>query len=245
MRERTVLITGASRGIGAAAAREFARAGWAVAVNYCRSEDRARVLVEELRREGHTALLVRADVSDRAQVGEMVDNVLENFCQLDTLVCNAGVGLTGMFCDMTQEQWRRLFAVNVEGTIHCIQAVLPHMVHRKAGKIITLSSMWGVTGGSCEAGYSATKGAVIALTRALAKELGPSGITVNCVAPGVIDTEMNGNLGPEDLTALAEETPLGRIGTPEDAARVILFLASQGADFLTGQVLQPNGGLVI
>ena len=245
MREKTVLITGASRGIGAAAAREFARAGWAVAVNYCRSEDRAHALVEELRREGHTALMVRADVSDRTQVGEMVDNVLEKFCQLDTLVCNAGVGLTGMFCDMTQEQWRRLFAVNVEGTIHCIQAVLPHMVHRKAGKIITLSSMWGVTGGSCEAGYSATKGAVIALTRALAKELGPSGITVNCVAPGVVDTEMNGNLGPQDLAALAEETPLGRIGTPEEVARVLLFLAGEGGDFLTGQVLQPNGGLVI
>lgn len=245
MREKTVLITGASRGIGAAAAREFARAGWAVAVNYCRSEDRAHALVEELRREGHTALMVRADVSDRTQVGEMVDNVLENFCQLDTLVCNAGVGLTGMFCDMTQEQWRRLFAVNVEGTIHCIQAVLPHMVNRKAGKIITLSSMWGVTGGSCEAGYSATKGAVIALTRALAKELGPSGITVNCVAPGVVDTEMNGNLGPQDLAALAEETPLGRIGTPEEVARVLLFLAGEGGDFLTGQVLQPNGGLVI
>ena len=146
---------------------------------------------------------------------------------------------------MTQEQWRRLFAVNVEGTIHCIQAVLPHMVHRKAGKIITLSSMWGVTGGSCERGYSATKGAVIALTRALAKELGPSGITVNCVAPGVIDTEMNANLGPEDLAALADETPLGRVGTPEEVARAVLFLAGEGRDFITGQVLQPNGGLVI
>ena len=245
MREKTVLITGASRGIGAAAAREFARAGYAVAVNYCRSGERALALVEELRGAGHTALAVQADVSDREQVRKMVDNVLEKFCQLDTLVCNAGVGLTGMFCDMTQEQWRRLFAVNVEGTIHCIQSVLPHMVHRKAGKIVTMSSMWGVTGGSCEVGYSAAKGAVIALTRALAKELGPSGITVNCVAPGVIDTEMNAALGPQDLAALAEETPLGRIGSPEEVARTILFLASEGADFLTGQVLQPNGGLVI
>lgn len=245
MREKTVLITGASRGIGAAAAREFARAGYAVAVNYCRSGERALALVEELRGAGHNALAVQADVSDREQVRKMVDNVLEKFCQLDTLVCNAGVGLTGMFCDMTQEQWRRLFAVNVEGTIHCIQSVLPHMVHRKAGKIVTMSSMWGVTGGSCEVGYSAAKGAVIALTRALAKELGPSGITVNCVAPGVIDTEMNAALGPQDLAALAEETPLGRIGSPEEVARTILFLASEGADFLTGQVLQPNGGLVI
>ena len=216
-----------------------------MAVNYCRSGERALALVEELRGEGHTALAVQADVSDREQVRKMVDNVLEKFCQLDTLVCNAGVGLTGMFCDMTQEQWRRLFAVNVEGTIHCIQGVLPHMVHQKAGKIVTMSSMWGVTGGSCEVGYSAAKGAVIALTRALAKELGPSGITVNCVAPGVIDTEMNAALGPQDLAALAEETPLGRIGSPEEVARTILFLASEGADFLTGQVLQPNGGLVI
>ena len=245
MREKTVLITGASRGIGAAAARAFARAGWAVAVNYCRSEGEAFALVDELRALGAPAMAVRADVSDPDQAAAMVDNVLENFCQLDTLVCNAGVGLTGMFCDMTQEQWRRLFAVNVEGVIHCVQAVLPHMVHRKRGRIVTLSSMWGVTGGSCEAGYSATKGAVIALTRALAKELGPSGITVNCVAPGVIDTEMNANLGPEDLAALSDETPLGRVGTPEEVARAVLFLAGEGGDFITGQVLQPNGGLVI
>ena len=133
----------------------------------------------------------------------------------------------------------------MEGVIHCVQAVLPHMVHRKWGRIVTLSSMWGVTGGSCEAGYSATKGAVIALTRALAKELGPSGITVNCVAPGVIDTERNADRGAEDLAALSDETPLGRVGTPEEVARAVLFLAGEGGDFITGQVLQPNGGLVI
>lgn len=245
MNQKTVLITGASRGIGAAAAREFAQAGYAVAVNYCRSGAAAQALVEELQGAGHTAMAVQADVSDPDQIGEMVDNVLEKFCQLDTLVCNAGVSWTGLFGDMTQEQWRRLFAVNVDGAFHCIQRVLPHMIHRKAGKIVTVSSMWGVTGGSCEVGYSATKAAVIGLTRALAKELGPSGITVNCVAPGVIDTEMNQNLGPEDLAALAEETPLGRIGRPEEVAKAILFLASPAADFITGQVLQPNGGIVI
>lgn len=245
MNQKTVLITGASRGIGAAAAREFARAGYAVAVNYCRSGEAARALVEELQRAGHTAMAVQADVSDPAQAAKMVDNVLEKFCQLDTLVCNAGVSWTGLFGDMTQEQWRRLFAVNVDGMFHCIQRALPHMIHRKAGKIVTVSSMWGVTGGSCEVGYSAAKAAVIGLTRALAKELGPSGITVNCVAPGVIDTEMNQNLGPEDLAVLAEETPLGRIGRPEEAAKAILFLASPAADFITGQVLQPNGGIVI
>ena len=245
MNQKTVLITGASRGIGAAAAREFAAAGYAVAVNYCRSEGAALALVEELRSGGHSAMAVQADVSDPVQVGKMVDNVLEKFCQLDTLVCNAGISHVGLFGDMTQEQWRRVFAVNVDGMFHCIQAILPHMIHRKAGKIVTVSSMWGVTGGSCEVAYSAAKAAVIGLTRALAKELGPSGITVNCVAPGVIDTEMNQSLGPQDLAALAEETPLGRIGRPEEVAKAILFLASEGAEFITGQVLQANGGIVI
>ena len=245
MSQKTVLITGASRGIGAATAREFAAAGYAVAVNYCRSGEAALTLVEELRSAGHSAMAVQADVSDPVQVGKMVDNVLEKFCQLDTLVCNAGISHVGLFGDMTQEQWRRIFSVNVDGMFHCIQAVLPHMIHRKAGKIVTVSSMWGVTGGSCEVAYSAAKAAVIGLTRALAKELGPSGITVNCVAPGVIDTEMNQTLGPQDLAALAEETPLGRIGRPEEVAKAILFLASEGAEFITGQVLQTNGGIVI
>jgi 3-oxoacyl-[acyl-carrier protein] reductase len=216
-----------------------------VAINYHRSAEEALALTAELRGAGHTAIALQGDVSDPEQMDRVVDNVLENFCQLDTLVCNAGVSWTGLLGDMTDEDWRRLFAVNVDGVFHAIRAALPHMVHRKAGKIVTVSSMWGVTGGSCEAAYSATKAAVIGLTRALAKELGPSGITVNCVAPGVIDTEMNQNLGPQDLAALAEETPLGRIGRPEEVAQAILFLASPQAEFITGQVLQPNGGLVI
>ena len=245
MEQRTALITGASRGIGAATARRLARAGYAVAVNYCRSEERALALVEELREAGHTAMAVHADVSDPDQVGDMVDNVLDKFCQLDILVCNAGRSWVGLLGDMTPEEWRELFAVNLDSVFYCCKAVMPHMIHRKRGKIITISSMWGQVGASCDAAYSASKAGVIGLTKALAKELGPSGITVNCVAPGVVDTEMNQNLTAEDLDALRQETPLERIGRAEDVAESVLFLASEGADFITGQVICHNGGLII
>ena len=238
------LITGGSRGIGAAAARLFAHRGWGVAVGYGGSEARARALVQELSQQGVPALCVQADVSDAGQVRRMVDNVLEIFCQLDILVCSAGISHVGLISQIDEAQWRNLFAVNVDGVHHCCRTVLPHMLERKSGSIVTVSSMWGQVGASCEAAYSATKGAVIAYTKALAKELGPSNIRVNCVAPGVIDTEMNARLSPEDLAALAEETPLCRIGTPEEAAAAIAFLASDEASFLTGQVVSPNGGLV-
>ena len=239
------LITGGSRGIGAAAERLFARRGWGVAVGYSRSGDQARALVQELQPRGVPAMAVRADVGDPCQVGEMVDNVLEKFCQLDILVCSAGISHVGLISQIDGDQWRRLFAVNVDGVHHCCRAVLPHMLSRKCGSIVTVSSMWGQVGASCEAAYSATKGAVIAYTKALAKELGPSNIRVNCVAPGVINTEMNACLTREDLAALADETPLGRIGTAEEAAAAIAFLASDEASFLTGQVVAPNGGLVV
>ena len=175
----------------------------------------------------------------------MVDNVLEKFCQLDILVCNAGIARQQLFTDISDGDWRTLFRTNVDGTFYCCRAVLPHFIHRKAGKIVTMSSMWGLTGGSCEVAYSATKAAVIGLTKALSKEVGPSGITVNCVAPGVIDTEMNANLTPEDLEALRQETPLESIGRPEDVAESVFFLTSEGARFITGQILSPNGGILI
>ena len=239
------LITGGSRGIGAAAARLFAQKGWGVAVGYEKSGARAEGLAQELSRLGVPAMAVGADVADERAVRRMVDNVLEKFCQLDILVCAAGISHGGLISQIDGEQWRRLFAVNVDGVHHCCRAVLPHMLERKSGSIVTVSSMWGQVGASCEVAYSAAKGAVIAYTKALAKELGPSNIRVNCVAPGVIDTDMNAHLSRLDMEALADETPLGRIGAPAEAAAAIAFLASDEASFITGQVLAPNGGFVI
>lgn len=239
------LITGASGGIGAATARAFAQAGYGVAIHAHRNVDKLHALAQELSALSAPVLEVCADLSDPVQAKTMVDNVLEKFCQLDILVCCSGLSHVGLVTDIDPQQWKTLFGVNVDGMHYCCQAVLPHMVHRKEGCILTVSSMWGQVGASCEVAYSATKGAVIAYTKALAQEVGPSNIRVNCIAPGVIATEMNAHLSPEDLDALADETPLGRIGTPEECAACALFLASEGASFVTGQVLAPNGGLVI
>lgn len=239
------LITGASGGIGAATARAFAQAGYGVAIHAHRNVDKLHALAQELSTLSVPVLEVCADLSDPVQAKTMVDNVLEKFCQLDILVCCSGLSHVGLVTDIDPQQWRTLFGVNVDGMHYCCQAVLPHMVHRKEGCILTVSSMWGQVGASCEVAYSATKGAVIAYTKALAQEVGPSNIRVNCIAPGVIATEMNAHLSPEDMAALADETPLGRIGTPEECASCALFLASEGASFVTGQVLAPNGGLVI
>ena len=239
------LITGASGGIGAATARAFAQAGYGVAIHAHRSVDKLHALSQELSALSVPVLEVCADLSDPVQAKTMVDNVLEKFCQLDILICCSGLSHVGLVTDIDPQQWKTLFGVNVDGMHYCCQAVLPHMVHRKEGCILTISSMWGQVGASCEVAYSATKGAVIAYTKALAQEVGPSNIRVNCIAPGVIATEMNAHLSPEDLAALADETPLGRIGTPEECAACALFLASEGASFVTGQVLAPNGGLVI
>ena len=237
---KTALITGASRGIGAAVARRLHADGYTVILNYQHSRQEAQALCREL--EG-TAL--QADVSDPLQVRRLVDAVLEKSCQLDILVCCAGVAWQGLTQDMADADYRRVMGVDLDGTFYCCRAVLPQMIRQKSGKIVTVSSMWGQVGGACEAAYSAAKAGVIGLTRALAKEVAPSGITVNCVAPGVIDTDMVRPLGPQALRDLAEETPLGRLGTPEDVAECASFLCSPAADFLTGQVIAPNGGLVI
>lgn len=212
----------------------------------CRkAKDQAEVLAEELAALGVPVKVYVCDVAQREQVQAMTAAFLREFGRIDVLVCNAGIARQELFTDITEAGWREVMGVDLDGVFYCAQAALPDMLHRKAGKIITLSSMWGQVGASCEVAYSTAKAGVIGLTKALAKELGPSGITVNCVAPGVIDTEMNGNLSQDIKDELAEETPLERLGTPEDVAQAVWFLASSAGDFFTGQVLAPNGGLII
>jgi 3-oxoacyl-[acyl-carrier protein] reductase len=186
-----------------------------------------------------------ADFEKPDEIMSMFNDIDSNFGGLDLLVNNAGLAHYGLITDITPEEWRRLFAVNVDAVFHCCRLAIPHMVNQKSGKIINFSSIWGLSGASCEAAYSASKSAVIGLTKALAKELGPSGINVNCVAPGVIMTEMLSSLSAQALETLREETPLGRIGQPSDVAELVAFLASDKANFITGQIISPNGGFVI
>ena len=240
---KKALVTGASGGIGQAVARRLCRDGYYVVLNCCRSEEVANRLSAELNAGagGAVSEVLRADVADPAQTQAMFRAAGD----IDLLVNNAGVAQQKLFTDLTEEDWQRMMAVDVTGVFHCCRLALPSMIRRKEGRIVNISSMWGQIGASCEVHYSAAKAAVIGLTKALAKEVGPSGITVNCVAPGVIGTPMNAALGPETMRELAEETPLCRIGTPEDVAAAVSFFASPEAGFVTGQVLGVNGGFVV
>ena len=230
----TIVITGGSRGIGAAAVELFASRGHRVFFLYEKSHDAASALAEKT---GATPIC--CDVSD----GAAVKAAFARIGDVDTLICNAGQMHFGLMSMMEEADWDRLFNVNVKGIYHCVNAAMPAFLKKHAGSVITVSSMWGQVGASCEAAYSATKGAVIALTKALAKELGPSGIRVNCVAPGVILTDMCANVDPEILAEMAEETPVGRNGTAMDVAKAMEYLAN--AEFITGQVLPVNGGYII
>lgn len=243
--KKTAFVTGASRGIGRAIAKQLAQDGYRVGVNYLKEEEKAKALVNELRAAGCEALAVQADVSDAAAVTAAIHTVEREFSPIDLLVNNAGISQQDLFQYTDAALWRRLFAVNVDGAYNTIQAVLPDMIARQNGCIVNISSMWGLRGASCEVGYSATKAAVIGLTRSLAMELAPSGIRVNCVAPGVIHTDMVDKLGQETIDALREQTPIGRLGTPEDIAQAVAFLASGNASFITGQVLTADGGFIL
>ena len=233
---KKALVTGSSRGIGAAAARALAEDGWRVTINYLNSRERGEALAAELGTEA-----IRCDVSDSAQVREMFERV----GGVDLLVSNAGIAWSGLLSDMTDAEWQRIVSVNLGGAFNCCRAAIPHMVHEKAGCIICVSSVLGVYGGSCETAYSATKGALIAFVKGLAKELGPSGIRVNAVAPGAVDTDMLSCFSAAEKTAMTEDIYLGRLGRPEDIAGAIRFLAGDAARYVTGQVLGVDGAMVI
>ncbi len=238
---RTVLISGGDRGIGAAAARAFYAAGYRVAVLYHTHAEAAASLEKEL--PGCT--VVQCDVASRASCELAFHAVEQAMGRVDVLVSNAGIAQQKLFTDITPDEWQHMLDVNLTGAFYLCQLVLPGMIRRKQGRILTVSSMWGQTGGSCEVHYSAAKAGLIGLTKALAKEEGPSGITVNCVAPGVIDTDMMAAFTAEDKAALAEETPVGRLGTADEVAKLLVFLAGEDAGYITGQVFGVNGGLVI
>ena len=242
---KTVLITGASRGIGKEIAIKFASEGYNVVLNYNTSEAKAKDIAKTIEKLGVKCLLVKADVSVESEVNAMVELALKEFGNIDVLVNNAGVALSKLFQLTTMDEIARVFGVNTFGVINCSKAVVPSMVSEKSGKIINISSIWGKVGASMETIYSASKGAVIAFTIALAKELAPSGICVNCVCPGVIDTDMLLEYSEEDKNDLKNQTPLNRLGTPKDVANAVYFLASDNATFVTGQVITVDGGFAL
>ena len=236
------LVTGSSRGIGAAIAALLARRGYAVCINYLEQREKAEALVAELRKEQCVAMCLQADVADRAQVDAMVRKVEDELGHISLLVNNAGIARNQQFQDVAPETLQRIFAVNFGGCFHCSQAVIGPMLKAHEGCIINISSIWGSHGASCESVYSSTKHAIIGLTRSLAAEFAPSGIRVNCVAPGVIETDMIQALGKETLEQLRQEMPFRRFGTPEEVAESVWHLAK--AEYITGQILTVDGGFL-
>ena len=242
---KTVLITGASKGIGAATAILFAEKGYNVVMNYNNSVQSALILQKSLAESGYKVIAYQANVTNRIDVELMVKETIDRFGSIDVLINNAGVASQGLFTDISEIEWSEIIDVNLNGVYNVTQAVLPYMIRQKSGSIINISSMWGQVGASCEVAYSAAKAGVIGMTKALAKEVGPSGIRVNCIAPGLIETGMNSELTLEDVAAIVDETPIGRIGSTNDVASSALFLASDDSSFITGQVLGVNGGYII
>lgn len=242
---KVAVITGAGKGIGAATALRLARDGFGVAVCYNASCDNAEKIAENILSAGGSAKAYRMDITDSAEVKSVIGQIESEMGEIAVLVNNAGIAEQALFTDITDEMWHRMIETNLSGAFYCSRAVLPFMIRRKSGKIINIASIWGETGGSCEIHYSAAKAGLIGMTKALAKEVGLSGITVNCVSPGVILTDMTAHFDSDTMNALKEETPLNRIGTPEDVAGAVSFLASADADFITGQDISVNGGMYI
>ncbi len=245
MMKKVAFVTGGSRGIGEAIVKRLAADGYEVAINCIHDMDAASRVCEAVKQIGFTAKVYQGDVADARSVNRMAEQVRTELGEVTLLVNNAGVAQQKLFTDLTDEEWHRMMAVHVDGAFHTCRAFLPAMLRAHDGCIINISSMWGQVGGSCEVHYSTAKAALIGMTKALAKEVGPSGVRVNCVAPGVIDTAMMASFSDADRETLKAETPLGRLGTPQNVAEAVAFLASPQAAFITGQVLAPNGGMII
>lgn len=243
--KKTVLITGSSRGIGRAIALKLAEQDYNIVVNYKERKDKADEVVHLIRAKGRDCIAIQGDVSDYLQVENMFETIFKRFGKVDILVNNAGISVYGLLQDITIGDWHKVYGTNVNGMFYCTKLATPKMISQKYGRIINISSMWGIVGGSCESLYASTKGAINSFTKSIAKELAPSGITANVVAPGVVLTDMLSQLGEEALEVVREETPLGRHSTPEEIADVVDFLLSTKGDFFTGQIISPNGGLVI
>lgn len=242
---KTVVITGASKGIGAATAILFARKGYNVVLNYNQSFQSVKLLASSLTGQGFSVITVKADVSNKLETDYLMNETVSTFGTVDILVNNAGISISGPINELDIIDSDRIFDVNLKGVYNCCKSAVNQMVSQKSGKIINISSIWGQVGSSCEVAYSAAKAGVIGLTKALAKELAPSGINVNAVAPGIIDTSMNAGLTVEEINEFVSNVPLGRIGTPDEIAAAVMFLASDEADYITGQVLGVNGGYVV
>lgn len=242
--KKTALVTGGAKGIGAAIVKKLCEDGFTVAVNYLNSEQRANALCSELIASGYDAFPVRCDVSSAHEVSDMFSYIREKSGDVDVLVNNAGISHWGLFQDVTDSEWNAVCDINLKGTFNCCREAIPAMIKNGNGRIINISSVWGQQGASCEVIYSASKAGIAGLTKALAKETALSGITVNCVCPGVIETDMMNRFLKEEKNAICEEIPMGRMGTPDDVAQAVSFFSSEKSSYVTGQIIGVNGGMV-
>lgn len=238
--KKTIIVTGASRGIGAAIVKMLAKEDYNIVLNYNKSEEIAKKMQEEFTKQGKNVEIFKADVSKREEVKKLIEFTINKFKKIDVLINNAGISQTRLFTDITDEDWNNMLNVNLNSVFYMTQEIVPYMIHEKEGCIINISSIWGITGAACETHYSVAKAGVDAMTKSLAKELGPSNIRVNSIAPGIIDTDMNKYLSDEDLANIEDEIPLGKVGNPETVAKCVKWLIED--DYTTGQIIGINGG---